>query len=324
MTAGLFGCAKLLESNQTGTLYVSLCLQLALAHGVSDSLNATLPTKLRSNMSTYVEITLWGGLPPPLKEDVVEAVGTFLAHPSMAEGAPAQTFFAELSTCHTTRHLIDKIRLHQHAPQPNAIHPRRRFNPSEYQITEIVVLKRRLLIQHEGFVFLVHHEPPAQHPHPTEPDFLIAIDLTHSNPFFSSPKLAIDRVDCSLFPAVPGVQRIEGTFGRPVVWRMPDPDRDDYVFNMTLFEVGNLLDAVLFSYPQEQYNALYKNCFSHSHILRTVIIRIIQEQQPGIVVAAQEPNEFGVTVGTCFGICLDRDQGEEAVVFRNYQGLLLP
>ena len=266
-------------------------------------------------------------MPPPIKEDVVEAVGTFLAHPSTDDGAPAQTFFAELSTCHTIRHLIDKIRLHPHAP-PNAMHPCRHFNPSEYQITEIVVLKRRLLIQHEGFVFLVHHEPPAQHPHPAEPDFLIAIDRnigsTRSNPFFSSPKLAIDRVDCSLFPAVPGVQRIEGTFGRPVVWRMPDPDRDDYVFNMTLFEVGILLDAVLFSYPQEQYNALYKNCFLHSRILQTVIIRIIQEQQPGVVVTAQEPNKLGVTIGTCFGIRLDRDQGEEEVIFGNYQDLLLP
>ena len=103
-----------------------------------------------------------GGLPPPIKEDVVEAVGTFLARPSTDEGAPAQTFFAESSTCHTTRHLIDKIRLHQHAP-PNARHPRRHFNPSEYRITEIVVLKRRLPIQHEGFVFLVHHEPTRIH-----------------------------------------------------------------------------------------------------------------------------------------------------------------
>ena len=105
---------------------------------------------------------------------------------------------------------------------------------------------------------------------------------------------------------------------------MPDPDRDDYVFNMTLFEVGILLDAVLFSYPQEQYNALYKNCFLHSRILQTVIIRIIQEQQPGVVVTAQEPNKLGVTIGTCFGIRLDRDQGEEEVVFGNYQDLLLP
>ena len=35
-----------------------------------------------------------------MKEDTVEAVDTFLAHPNMAEGAPTQMFFAELSTCH--------------------------------------------------------------------------------------------------------------------------------------------------------------------------------------------------------------------------------
>ncbi|KAM6500686.1 hypothetical protein JOM56_003700 [Amanita muscaria] len=275
-------------------------------------------------MTSYVEITLWGGLPPPIKEDDVEAVGTFLAHQSMAEGAPAQTFFAELSTCHTTRNLYDKIYTHKWHPSANPTHPRRYFNPSEYQITEIVVLKQRLLIQHEGFIFQVHHEPPPQYPHPAEPDFVIAInrniDSTCSSSLFSSPKLAIDRVDCFLSPAV---QQIEGTFGRPVVWRMPAPGHN-YAFNLNLSQVGVLLDAVSFSYPQQQYNALYKNCFSHSRILRAVIIHIIQEQQPAggnNVVSAYEPKFHGVTLGTCFGFRLDRDQGEDEVVFTNYQNL---
>ena len=274
-------------------------------------------------MTSYVEITLWGGLPPPIKGDVVEAVGTFFAHPSMAEGAPAQTFFSELSKCRTARHLYDKIYCHQHPP-PNAGYPRRFFNPSQYQITEIVVLKRSLVIQHESFVFRVHHKPPVQHPHPAEPDFLIAIDRNadsrRSNSFFSSRKLAIDGVNCSLSPAV---QQIEGTFGRPVAWRMPAPGHN-YIFNLNLSQVGVLLDAVFFSYPREQYNALYKNCFSHSRILRAVIIRIIQAQQPAggnNVVAAHEPNVFGVTLGTCFGFRWDRDEGEDEVVFANYQEL---
>lgn len=277
-------------------------------------------------MTSYVEITLWGELPPPIKEDVVEVVGTSLAHPSMAEGAPAQTFFAELRTCHTTRHLYDKINKHHSRWHfsANPMHPRRYFNPSEYRITEIVVLKRRFFIQHEGFKLRVHHEPPPQYPHAAEPDFLIAIDRnidsTRSSSFFSSPKFAINRVDCSLSPAV---QQIEGTFNRPVVWRMPAPGHN-YAFNLNLSQVSVLLDAVSFSYPQQQYNALYKNCFSHSRILRNVIIQIIQEQQPaGDVVAAHELRGFlGVTLGTCFGVRLDRDQGEDEVVFVNYQNLL--
>lgn len=284
-------------------------------------------------MSSYVkiEVTLWGGLPSesPIKEDVVEAAGTFLlAHQSMAEGAsaPTQTFFDELSDAHTTLHLRDIIYKHRYAKlSANTTYPHRYFDPSEYKITEIVILKQRLFIQHEGFIFRVHHSPigsesPTQ---PNEPDFTIAINRsTHAKSFFSSPKFAIDRVDCSLSPAA---QQIEGTISHPVVWRMPAPGHS-YRFDFNLSQVGVLLDAILFSYPQKQlkYNALYKNCFSHSRVIRDVIIQIIQEQQQPAgdnVVVAYEPNPFGVTIGTCFGFRLDRDKGEDVVVFANYRNL---
>ena len=56
---------------------------------------------------------------------------------------------------------------------------------------------------------------------------------------------------------------------------------------------------------------------------------MIQEQQPLalaaggnlVQVAAQEPTFFGVTLGKCFGFRLDRDEGEEEVVFENYKKL---
>ncbi|KAF8631767.1 hypothetical protein AX15_002203 [Amanita polypyramis BW_CC] len=89
---------------------------------------------------------------------------------------------------------------------------------------------------------------------------------------------------------------------------MPAPGHN-YTFNLNLSQVGVLLNAVLFSYPQQQYNPLYKNCFSHSHILWAVIICIIQEQQPAghnNIVTTHEPDEFGVKLGTCFGFHLDR------------------
>lgn len=272
---------------------------------------------------TSFKISLWGGLPPPIKEDV--AVGTFLARPSMAEGhgvaAPAQTFFAQLSTCRTTGHLYDKIYMHLRHPA-NAMHPFRCFNPSEYRITEIVVLKRRVFIQHEGFMLRVHHEPPAHHP--AEPDFIISIDRSidsmRSSSFISSPKLAIDRVGCSLLPIV---GQLEGSFGRPIVWRMPAPGHQ-YAFNLNLAQFGVLLHAVLFSYPQQQYSTLYNNCFSHSRILRAVIIRIIQAQQPqnsNNPVIADELNVSMLRPGTCFGFSLDRNEGEDEVVFGNYQAL---
>jgi hypothetical protein len=282
-------------------------------------------------MTLYAEfeISLWAagrGLLPPIKEDV-EAVGTLLAHPSMVElggvGAPTQTFFAELSTCNTTRHLYNTIHMHQHRPADSD--PIHYFDPSEYKITEIVVSKRRLFIQHEGFIIRVHHEPQASTQHPAEPDFLISIDRGIGlKPFVLSPKLAIDHVDCYLSPAAtpttPAVPHIKGTFGRPVVWRMPAPG-NNYTFNLNLSQFAVLLNAVSFSYPQQQYNAFYKNCFSHSRILRAVIIHLIQGQQPAggnNVVAAHEPNRFGVTLGNCFGFRLDRDEGEDSIVFTNY------
>jgi hypothetical protein len=295
-----------------------------------------------NQMTLYAEfeISLWAarrGL-LPIKEDV-EAVGTLLAHPSMVElGAPTQTFFTELSTCNTTKHLYRTIHMHQllyrthmHQHRPADSDPIHCFDPSEYKITEIVVSKRRLFIQHEGIILRVHHEPQASAQHPAEPDFLISIDrdidLTGLKPFFSSPKLAIDHVDCYLSPAAtpasPAVPHIKGTYGRPVVWRMPAPG-NNYRFNLNLSEFAVLLNAVSFSYPQQQYSALYKNCFSHSRILRAVIIRIIQGQQPtggNNVVAAHEPNRFGVTLGNCFGFRLDRDEGEDEVVFTNYGNL---
>jgi hypothetical protein len=65
-------------------------------------------------MSSYVEITLWGGLPAPKKE-AVEVVDTFLLHPSfsiMGADIPAQTFFDVLSECQTTNHLWSVIDSH--------------------------------------------------------------------------------------------------------------------------------------------------------------------------------------------------------------------
>ena len=144
-------------------------------------------------MTTYDEygefkISLWAGgqeLLLPIKED--ELVQTILqvAHPSMASELTSETLFDDLSTCHTTKHLHSTIHKHQHPPS-NSKHPHRYFNPAEYHITEIAVLKRCFFIQHEGLIIRVHHQPsesksasasastqPATH---SEPDFLISID----------------------------------------------------------------------------------------------------------------------------------------------------
>ncbi|KAF8349441.1 hypothetical protein F5887DRAFT_494271 [Amanita rubescens] len=269
-------------------------------------------------MTSYVEITLWGGLPAPKKE-AVEVVDTFLLHPSlsiMAADIPAQTFFDVLSRCPTPDHLWDTIdcnyRPSRH-PDGNVI--RRYYDPTEYHITEIAIFKRRFIIQNEGFIFRVHHQP-ADHTLPTEPDFLVTVDrgsyLAPARQSFSFAELAIDRVGCSLVqPTAPGP--LKGTFRSPIVWRMPGP-QPNYGFNLNLLQVGIVLEAIRMWRSSPEYHAIRKNCFWHSRIIRTVIRNVIQAQQPAgsnVIVAAHEPKVFLATLGNCFGIRLDDVDQEE-------------
>jgi len=266
-------------------------------------------------MTSSVEITLWGGLTAVKKEVVVD---TFLPHP--AADAPAETFFNALSACRSTSHLFSAICGHylgsrqgpKNTQSPYAFHY---HNPTEYHITEVVVLKRRFVIQHEGFVFRVHHQP--EHG-PAEPDFLICVDRNIDS-IFSFHKVAIDRINCSVVHP----RALQGTFRRPVVWRMSQVD-GNYEFNLNLLQVGVLLQAIVTPNPIPPYRTLRVNCFLHSRVIRTVLHYIIQAQQipnSNITVTAHEPHVRGVTLGKCFGFRLDReDPGEPAAIFTTYRG----
>ena len=164
----------------------------------------------------------------------------------MASELASETLFDDVSTCHTTKHLHSTIHKHQHPPS-NSKHPHRYFDPAEYHITEIAVLKQRFFIQHEGLIIRVHHQPSesasasdSTQPAAThsEPDFLISIDRnidsTGLKSFFFSKKFAIDRVNCHLSPAASPA--ITGTFGRPVVWRIPSP-HSNCTFDLNLSQL---------------------------------------------------------------------------------------
>ena len=229
-------------------------------------------------------------------------VDTFLPQRSlsiMAANAPAnepaQTFLDVLSRCSITDNLIQAIDNHyhrasHHPPEesPYAFHY---FNPTEYYITQIAVFKQRFFIQHEGFIFMVHHQPPEPHKLLPKPDFLIAInrniDLTRSS--FSFIKFAIDWVNCSLIH--PTVQLEElGTFRRPLLWLMPAPQHE-YQFNLNLLQVGALLEVIRRWIPNPQYHAIQTNCFSQLRIIRTAIRDIprLNEMKLGLIRA--EPRE---------------------------------
>ena len=140
-------------------------------------------------------------------------------------------------------------------------------------------------------------------------------------------KFAIDRVNCFLIrPTIPQPHQVEalGTFRRPLVWLMPAPQHE-YQFNLNLLQVGALLEAIRRWKPNPQCHAIRTNCFWHSHIIRTVIREIIQNQQPegnNVIVVAHEPRVRGVTLGYCFGFHLDAvDQGEWAAIYTFYTEL---
>lgn len=271
-------------------------------------------------MTSYVEITLWGGLSAPKKETVE---GAFLPDPGLSImaanlNAPAQTFFNILSRCQTVDHLFSTIDSHYRAsrgPLPQGI---RYYNPTEYRIIWIAVLKQRFVVQHEGFVFRVHHQP-LDDTLPAEPDFLITIDRSINATIFSTfTKFAIDRVNL-VHPITPDL--LEGTFRRPVVWRMPaiGPPPHDYTFNLDLLQVCTLFEAVqLWS---SNYHVINRNCFWQSRIIRTALREIIQAQQlPGVIVIAHEPDVRGATLGKCFGLRLDPgDQGETTTIINGYR-----
>lgn len=279
-------------------------------------------------MTSSVEITVWGGLLDVKKDAAVEVVDASPPHPSssiMAADAPANTFFDALSACRSTMSLSSTInehylcsRLHDNAsPYPLHFH-----NPMEYHITSIAIFKQRFMIQHEGFVFRVHHQPGHG---PAEPDFFISIDRnidsTPPRSIFSYHKVAIDRVNCSLFHPV--ATDLEGTFRRPMVWCMPAlPGQVDniYEFDLNLLQVGALLRAIITWNPNPQYHALQVNCFWHSRVIRTVLRLIIQAQNGNnIVVTPHEPYVRGAALGKCFGFRLDHeDQGESAAIFTTY------
>lgn len=275
-------------------------------------------------MTSYVELTLWGGLTAPKKE-AVEAIGIFLPdpHPSiMAAGAPAQTFFDILSRCRSTDHLFSVVDEHYHAshnanntPSPHAL---RYYNPTEYHITEVALFKQRYVVQHEGFVFRVHHQP--QDTLPAEPDFLVAVDrnIDSTKTGFSFVKFAVDHVSCSLVH--PTAPELEGTFRRPIVWRMPAPHHD-YIFDMNLYQISVLFEVI--RQWTSEYHVTRRNCFWQSYIIRTAIHEIIQSQQQlGITVTAYEPVVHGVTIGNCFGFhFVPEDQGETTEIVNKYHGL---
>lgn len=202
------------------------------------------------------------------------------------------------------------------ASQPHGLDAPHYYNPTEYNITEILVFKRRFLIMKDlslGFSINLQRGLPA------EPDFLIAIDRNIDlprKPIFSSAKLAIDQVNYSLVhPAAPGP--LQRTFRCPIVWRMPDPEAN-YAFNLNLSQVGILLKTIERWNPNPEYHALHKNSFWHSAVMRTMICYIIQDQQLLInnaTVDTEEPHQWDVTLGKCFGIRLDaEDQGEATAI----------
>lgn len=138
-----------------GAKAVSTTVTLQALVQVQDTFRATLPKPVRmlllsslpdlnvllAQMTSSVEITLWGGLPAVKKEVVV---GTFLPYPIssiIVADAPAQTFFNALSACRSTRHLFSVIQQHyvnsRHPNNTQSLYAFHYHDPMEYHVTEV-------------------------------------------------------------------------------------------------------------------------------------------------------------------------------------------
>jgi hypothetical protein len=183
--------------------------------------------------SSYVEIALWGG-PQPLEKGQMVA-SAFIA--SMALD-PAHAAFHALSGCNMVQHVYSEVAANFYKTILNA--PLTGcFNPMHLMMTEITVIKRCCLVQHEGLFIGLHYQQPAQpapaqpaptqpapaQPMPTQPaDFYLVIN--HDVNCQSSTKLAINCVECTITQTQPS------GYNHVTVWHMPFDNVNNFQLNL--------------------------------------------------------------------------------------------
>lgn len=152
-------------------------------------------------------------------------------------------------------------------------------------VTEITVIKRCCLVQHEGLFIGLRYQQPAQ-PAPAQPaDFYLVINRDVN--CRSSTKLAIDRVECTAAQTQPS------GCNHATVWRMPFDNVNN--FQLNLAQLAIILNFI--ADEATQHNLLAENCFWFTHATREVISRRVFNQDPDAFIV---PHFWLWRIGTCF------------------------
>jgi hypothetical protein len=271
--------------------------------------------------SSYIEIALWGG-PQPLEKGQVVA-SAFIA--SMALD-PACAAFRALSECNMVQHVYSEVAANFYKTICNAP-PTGCFNPMCLMVTEITVIKRCCLVQHEGLFIGLRYQQPAQPaqptllPQPAQPTALPQpAQLAQPTPalpqlpqpaqpapaqpadFYlvinrdvdcrSSTKLVIDRVECTITQT-----QLTG-YNHVTVWCMPFNNVNDFQLNL-----AQLVIILKFIADEaRRYNLLAENCFWFTHATRQVISHRVFNQDPNAFIV---PHFWLWRIGTCFNWHVD-------------------
>ncbi len=199
---------------------------------------------------------------------------------------PARAAFRALSRCHTVQHVYSEVVANFYKTF-SSTPPTGCFNPMRWMVTEITVIKRCCLVQHEGLFIGLCYQQPAQ---PAQPaDFYLVIN--HAVNCRSCTKLVIDRVECTTTQTQPS------GWNHAAVWRMPFDNVNNFQLNLAQL-------AIILNFIADEAILLAENCFWFTHATRQVISRQVFNHW-------QDPDAFIVPhfwlwrIGTCFNWHVD-------------------
>ncbi len=204
--------------------------------------------------------------------------------PTMAEVPEVpQTFYATLSQQMTVQALAAVVLEHSHANQLGHVG---HFQPTDYQVHRIYVIKQYLLVQHEALVAEIHHIPPGGEN--AEPAFFVRIDQnidTGISTIFR--KLSIDRTTCSH-------ERQPSFYA--TLWEL-DPGND-----LNLLRLAVLLRFV--SNLAGRYSIKRHNCFWFACVVREILQdhALFPNHQVDIPTASWPLYRLGACLGVRLGI----------------------
>jgi hypothetical protein len=212
-----------------------------------------------------------------------------------------QTFYASLSKCLTVREFATFILEHHHATQqPGNVGF---FRPTDYKIHRILIIKKKLLVQHEALVAEVHHIPPGAASENTEPVFFACFDRnidTGISTIFGKLSIGPSACTCSHAKIQPSLYA--------TLWEL-DPG------NLNLLQLAVLLRSV--SKLADDYSIKRHNCFWFVCVMREILQDHDLFPNHQVVLPTAPSRWLFYRLGACLGVRLGIPTANEIQCVRN-------